>query len=323
MFTIKEVIPSVNELTPSLHVHLEVQYDLKNSCHLEVKGSMFSSDHKLLSTGEEIRNSVNDQISACDINVTNNSAHQPFNTVLRFLVEPKSFNHIQSLRLASENNDVFLNFVFKVVVIEHNFGLKNNILVLRDTNHSLGRVNLFKIKEFKESKNRHRIPSADWVNKYMDGLGFGKSILFEINQPSLDNITNFKSTDIDVPRFNERIEAVISGLSIMQDYIKKREWNQVAEQFRDIDLFRADMTKDLKTLLKITTNLPEEKCLDFTMALDKLYSVASQFHHPLNKGKVNPIMNVNKEDAYFIYMLMLSITQLLIKKVEYLRRHPP
>lgn len=155
----------------------------------------------------------------------------------------------------------------------------------------------------------------------MNPLGFGKVILFEINQPSLDNISNFNLTIIDVPRFNERIGAAISSLSKMQDYIKKGQWDQVAEQLRDIQLFKTDMKKDLKTLLRITTNLPEDKSEKFTMALDNLYDVSSQFHHSVDEGKVNPIINVNKEDAYFIYMFMLSITQLLIKKIEYLRRN--
>jgi hypothetical protein len=60
--------------------------------------------------------------------------------------------------------------------------------------------------------------------------------LFEINQPSLENITNFDSPDIRVPLFKERIEKAISSLYIMQNYMKKGEWNQVAEQFRDIEL---------------------------------------------------------------------------------------
>ena len=81
------------------------------------------------------------------------------------------------------------------------------------------------------------------------------------------------------------------------------------------------MKNDLKVLLGITTNLPVDKCEDFTTALDRLYNFSSQFHHPLDKGKVSPIINVNKEDAYFVYMFMLSIIPLLIKKLDYLRRN--
>jgi hypothetical protein len=242
--------------------------------------------------------------------------------VLRFPVEPKAFDHIENLRLADENRDVFLNFLFKISLIEHNFNLSNdNTITLRDTNQILGRVNLFKIKEFRDRKNRYRIPMGDWLNRYMNPLGFGKIILFEINQPSLESVSDFNSNDIDVSRFKERIGAAISCLSNMQDYIKKGEWNQVAEQLRSIQLFKNDMKNDLKVLLGITTNLPVDKCEDFTTALDRLYSVSSQFHHPLDKGKVSPIINVNKEDAYFVYMFMLSITQLLIKKLDYLRRN--
>jgi hypothetical protein len=76
------------------------------------------------------------------------------------------------------------------------------------------------------------------------------------------------------------------------------------------------MKKDLKTLLSKTTNLPCDKCEDFAQAIDKLYSVSSQFHHSVNEGKVNPMINVNREDAYFVYMFMLSVTQLLSRKLE-------
>jgi hypothetical protein len=170
-----------------------------------------------------------------------------------------------------------------------------------------------------------REPFSDWISKYKNNLGFGKAILFEINQPSLDNIADFQSMDIDVPVFKERIEAAISGLRKMQDYLREGEWTQVVEQFRDIDLFRIDMKKRLQALLQKTTNLPEEKCRQFTEALDRLYDVSSQIHHPLSKEEDNQfhrplIMNVNKEDAYFFYMFMLSITQLIIKKIEFLGR---
>jgi hypothetical protein len=75
MFTITDITPSTKELTPSLHVHLGIEHNLTNCCHLGVMGLMFSSDDKFLATGEEIR--VGDytlssgdfqEISSCDIN---------------------------------------------------------------------------------------------------------------------------------------------------------------------------------------------------------------------------------------------------------------
>jgi hypothetical protein len=38
----------------------------------------------------------------------------------------------------------------------------------------------------------------------------------------------------------------------MENYIKKGEWNQVAEQLRDIQLLKSDMRNDVKTLLEKT-----------------------------------------------------------------------
>jgi hypothetical protein len=174
MFKIQKIEPSMRELTPTLHVHLHVEYELKNSCHLEVKGSMFSSDNRLLSVGKEIRNSPNDQISSCDINLNNDSASEDFVTELYFPVDANSFDYVEKLRLAGDN-DVNLKFEFTIVVIEHNFAFGDESLTLRDNNQSLGEVNLFKVKEYKETRDS-RIPFSDWVSKYKNNLGFGKVI---------------------------------------------------------------------------------------------------------------------------------------------------
>ena len=322
----------MRELIPCLHVRVIIEHDLTNVYHLKVSGSMFSSDGKLVAKSEEMRDGDYDVsssdykvISSCDIQVVDmpNSQGEYFETIMKFSVNSKVFEHIENLRLSNEDRDVLLNFLFKITFIEHNFKFDSdsNTLGIKNTNQSLGKVNLFKIKQLREREN-HIIHSSEWINKYMSPLGFGKVIVFEVNQSLLEDVSNFSSNDINAPLFKQRIEAAISSLHKMDNYIKKGDWTQVAEQLRDIQLFKSDMKKDVKTLLEKSTNLPPDKTEKFTMALDHLYDVSSQFHHSVDQtGKLTPIINVNKEDAYFIYMLMLSITQLLIKKLDYMKRN--
>jgi hypothetical protein len=300
-----------------------------------ITGLAFSSDDKLIAAGEEIRDSDYqlvssnyDIISSCNIQIVNipDSHGEHFETVLKFPINSKAFEHIEDLRLAREDRDVFLNFLFKITFIEHNlrFRSDSNTIGIKNTNQFSGKVNLFNVTQFREKQN-YRISSGDWINKYMSPLGFGKTIVFEINKPLLENVSNFTSKDINVPRLKERIEAAISSLYKMENYMKKGEWSHVAEQLRNIQLFKNDLKKDIKTLLEKSTNVPCDKINSFTTALDNLYAFSSEFHHPVDQGKVNPIPNVNQEDACFIYMLMLSVTQLLIKKLDYMKRNslPP
>jgi hypothetical protein len=324
--------PSMRELTPCLHVHVKVEHDLTNVYHLKVSGSMFSSDGKLVAKGEEMRDGDYDVsssdykiTSSCDIQVVDmpNSQGEHFETILKFPVNSKVFEHIENLRLVNEDRAVLLNFLFKIAFIEHNFKFDSdsNTIEIKNTNQSLGKVKLFDIKQLREKQN-YKIYSSEWISKYMSPLGFVKIIMFEINQSLLENVSNFTSNDINVPLFKLRIEAAISSLHKMENHIKKGEWTQVAEQLRDIQLFKSDMKRDVKILLEKSTNLPAGKAEKFTMALDHLYDVSSQFHHSVEQtGNLTPIINVNKEDAYFIYMLMLSITQLLIKKLDYMKRN--
>ena len=326
---IKSITPGKDELTPSLRVNLQCAFNLPNTCHLNIHGAMYSSDNKFLCDGTAMTHDEGlgssphaHKISECEVVVDNSSNNElRLEPILRFPVDAKVFDHIENLRFGNTNHDVYLNFLIKVIMIEHNFQVDNNTITLKNRNQSLGKNKLSEIYEFRYPVKDHKIPSGDWINTFMEPLGFGKTMVFEINEPSINNITSFLDPEIDIELFKERLKAATSSLRKMENFIKKGEWNQVAEQLRDIQLFKSDMKQGLKKLLSITTNLPSEKCQAFTEAIDKMYDVSSQFHHLVNDKKVSPVMNVNKEDAYFVYMFMLSITQLICRKLEILGRN--
>jgi hypothetical protein len=328
--TIKDITPGKDELASSLWVKLKCAFNLANTCHLNITGLMYSSDNKYLCYGTQTTPGEGQyaspqpqKISDCNTVVDSNSDNElHFETTLRFPVDTLIFNHIENLRMGDTNRDVHLNFLIKVTMIEHNFSVNNNNAVtLRVGQKSLGNKKLYEIFEFKYPIKNHKIPSGDWINMFMEPLGFGKIIVFEINEPTISQIPVFPDSEVDVKLFKERLEAALSSLHRMETHLKKGEWNHVAEQLRGIQLFKSDMKQGLKKLLSKTTNLPNEKCQLFTEAIDRLYDVSSQFHHLVDNGKVNPVMNVNKEDAYFVYMFMLSITQLISSKLEILWRN--
>ncbi|MGC1132573.1 MAG: hypothetical protein WA941_07110 [Nitrososphaeraceae archaeon] len=221
--------------------------------------------------------------------------------------------------MKNENHDVILNFLINVRLIEHSLGLKDDTVIVPNKNENMGRRNLFKIVDFKQALP-WPISSGDWENKFMKPLGFGKVMIFELDESSNYETPNFTSSNIDVPQFTRRLEAARASLKRMQNFMKKGQWDQVVEQLRDVDLLKkSGMKEDIKKLLKETMNLPEDKSLALTTALDNLYSFSSQLHHSVHKDEVNPVVNVNKEDADFAYIVMLAITQLLEKKLEILR----
>ncbi len=322
---INKVVPGENEVSSSLQVNIALHDYEPNWCQIDIRGFLFSGDKTLLSVGEEFTNgsglqsSLYKERSKCDVEIRNLGHRDHAVAALRFIIDERAFDYINNQRMLNENHDVILKFLIELRLIEHNLTLpSDDTVAVRDKNEALGRKNLFKICDFQQPLT-WTIPSHDWENSFMEHLGFGKFMLFELDKPS-NELSNFTSTIVDVPRFTERLEASKASLKKMQNYMKQDQWDQVVEQLRDVDLLESGMKQDIKKLLKETMNLPEDKSQVLTMALDNLYSFSSQFHHSVHKDKVNPAISINKEDADFSFMVMLAITQLLQRKLGILKR---
>jgi len=48
--------------------------------------------------------------------------------------------------------------------------------------------------------------------------------------------------------------------------------------------------------------------------IGKLWDYANNFHHSVEKGKINPDYTVGKEDAYMTYAVSACLVNLLAKK---------
>lgn len=243
-----------------------IAYDIRNTCHLNMQGSMYSSDDISLSYGIEVPHAEGQgsspyahNISECKVVINADiDVEQRSNTILRFHVDSKILDHIENLRFNNTNNDVYLNFLIKVTMLEHNLNVgENNRIALKNGNESLGRKKLSKMYEFIYPVKNYKISSGDWVSTFMEPLGLGKVIVFEISEPSSDEIPAFTSSEVDVERFRERLKAALTRLYKMKSFIKKGEWIQVVEESRATQLFKSDMKKDIKALLNKTTNLPQ------------------------------------------------------------------
>lgn len=63
--------------------------------------------------------------------------------------------------------------------MEHNFRVVNNTITLRDGSIFSGKNKLYKTYEIRYPL-KQTISSGDWINTFMEPLGFGKIIVFEI-----------------------------------------------------------------------------------------------------------------------------------------------
>lgn len=325
---IKKIIP-FQDLRSSFEVTFSIEMDNRYT-PVNIVAYILSNDKKYLSKSEELNskdyNLQSSQLTffaGSFIRTNQQFAHIPerYERTLRFFVDKRELDYIDDLRYKNQNNEIILNFVIKIIWLEHNLYINNN-LIGTNNSEALGKREFFKINEYKENLI-YKISSTEWINDFKPKLGYDDSLLLEIKIPAItDSFSKFDYQEINLKRFYERLKEAKSSINNMRNYINKGEWTQVAEELRSIQLFTSDITADIKKLLKATNNFPDEKINEFTQGLDKIYSFSSHYHHRVRRsGDINSISNVSKEDAYFIYMLVTSITQLLSNKLELLRRN--
>ena len=118
---VDNITPGENEVNPSLLVRLSIHDYEPNWCLLNLHGSLFSDNKTFLSVGEEfaiggLQSSPYTEVSDCDIEVLKLTpeykAHS--NSILRFPMDERAFNHINEQRMKNENHDVILNFLINL-----------------------------------------------------------------------------------------------------------------------------------------------------------------------------------------------------------------
>lgn len=151
------------------------------------------------------------------------------------------------------------------------------------------------------------IAASDWVQDFAPQLGIGRFVIAEL--PLLSPVA---MGDEFAGRLNEALKA----LQEMEDELKPGEWNEaigksrpVAELLRHEDMIKSILGKH---------GYSEEAANSLVNGVKCLFDYSSKFLHRVEKdGKtIAPEIKAEKEDAYLIYSLSVSLLNLLAQKAR-------
>jgi hypothetical protein len=258
-----------------------------------------------------------------------------------FTVDAKTLDYLEQEREKTKNKDIIFNFFFKITFLKSGIGVgnyktkefnnesviissnpenamrgdKNLNILIASTARSTKDYSLFNT-EHKIIKIRYIIKSSDWIYDFKEKLGLGKFLIVEMNSPdfSLSSLNNMALSN-EEKILKDRLEASYKIVEQMDIDLKKGEWRNVVEKTRGFQLLKDDIRQYIKKIIIETTGMNDDNVQDLTMAMDKLYHYGSALHHfKDSKGNLHLVYNGGKEDAYMVYMLITSVTNLIAKK---------
>ena len=224
--------------------------------------------------------------------------------------------------LLIENNreknkgNVNFNITLEAIYLESELSLLNpgkiNKRQIQEVNFNLlelSKGNSFFTKKAESCKLSERIPSSDWVDRYLSELTKEEFIIYSI--PKEFNNISVKST------FKKRIEEAINSISDMEKARNTGDWNGVIKESRPVIELMKNKREIEKLLLDSKIN--QQATTDFLNLIQSFFNYASKFVHKVGRGKNAQIMNniiAQREDAEFVYSLALNIINVIASKVH-------
>ena len=152
-----------------------------------------------------------------------------------------------------------------------------------------------------DSKTTYRIPSRDWTDDFLPELGFGHNLIVDIPDP-----TNIRDENIA-----DSLTAAFEELERAQAELQRGEWRSVVSHM--LGLYDAIDDSGLWELQDAGYSPSAEGCLS---GLQQNFSdFLGKFRHRRGKHKdLQEKTEPHREDAYFMYVLMAGLVQLLAKK---------
>lgn len=151
------------------------------------------------------------------------------------------------------------------------------------------------------------IAASDWVQDFAPKLGIGRFVIAELPLPSPAAVGD---------EFAKRLNEAIKALSEMEEKVKEGEWNEVIEKSRPVfELLRYENM--IKTILS-KHGYSQEAADNLFSAIGGLFDYSSKFLHKLDRDRrtIPPEINAEKEDAYLVYTLSVTLVNLLTQKVR-------
>jgi hypothetical protein len=331
------IIPYLESISPAIKVRVEEDAQ-KDALLLNIDGYVLSDDDKYLSNLIQLSSNPEEnrvRVAGVSERQTYHSTRYQFEFC--FAIDSKSLDYIEDRRHKNPKEDVVLKFNLVVTLLRHtmkmgdytprpiqgeqyilstigrSFRANANLNMLVPGAANPGGEEIF-VHSVHQITLLHTIGASTWEINFQKALGIGKYAVVDLSEQQSASLTEKTLTGAE-STFKDRLSKAYRILPKMEQQVRLGNWETVMIESRElVELFKKDVTKFVKEMISKTTQLEEKKTLSFTEMIDKLWDYANNFHHSVEKGKINPDYTVGKEDAYLTYAVSACLVNLLAKK---------
>ncbi len=155
------------------------------------------------------------------------------------------------------------------------------------------------------------IPQDEWVTKYLPTLRRSHYLLLEV--PRITPDVSHTGQD----EFIERLRKATARLQEIEKVLLEGEWDTVVKACRGVyeDLTKGiSFNQTVKDLIRKDAGMPEKNLDDFVVLVTKSSDYDEAIHHArTSEGKEIKLI-VHKEDAYFSFLRLLGLINMLSAK---------
>ena len=252
-------------------------------------------------------------------------------------LEENALEHIERLREKNQKHNVLLTFDINVIQLQASIGwsylsrrsitttngekVDTYVYDYEGAKSSSDSVKPITVRneEYLQIQRKHirevrEISNSDWIVDYLPVLQKMNYLLMEVPE-----IAPLNLADDNLKEFAGRLKASTDKLKIIQVKLREGEWDEVVKECRGVyeDLKKGfSFNQYLKELISRDTGIPSKNLNDLVIFLDKSFDYDEASHHyRTNEGDEIKLM-IHKEDAYFSYLRLLGIVNLLNSKIS-------
>ena len=290
---------------PEFHITIEFSYRNDLKIPLKFDGYLFLDRYKFAFL-HEYEFGKNSEEWLTGLNSNQNSERRIFKNFIA-PISRLSLNKLEEKRIKDTKGDLAFELELNISVLEPKFIVKEIQPRIEGVSYNVPVLNDQTLLNFHVYNFTYpiKINSGDWLHDFSPVFGMGKYQIFELPIPQIIK----ESGDI-----SKILENAIAALREMETAKLEGEWNRVIKESRPIWELVKNKSK-ITELLK-DNDFNELTIVSFNKLIDSLFEFSSKFIHIQSKThEIVTINKANKEDAELIYILSISIINLISKKL--------
>ena len=332
----KSISPVITSINKELIFSFELKLKGFNLTPINFSGTLLTSDNKKI--GNLILNSLTNINRSIHVEgVTVNSKNEDtIDFKMSCEITDASFNYIEKLRDTIDKDDI--KFVqINVSILETNlqvssvYSLENErsslqkidaknykslVYLYSHGNYSNSQSDMYLIstkgnEKFGELRSHAlsncyaHITYTEWIKTFVPYFNGHSVFVFELPVPPYKYIPK---------KLHSKFNKAITSLSIMKKYLEQGEWKSVIIEARLIyELFKK--LDDFNTLL-LNSGYSQQALDCINITLTGLFDFISKVHHAYqrNSKNINDEVEINREDAIFVYSNCCALLNLISEK---------